>query len=123
MAVCVTEENLAVAVLHLLCNRAIPTFGTATRAQPSYLVWVLLSTEGPLRSGDQVYFPVPVGHEVWEKVVYPTLLDDRLQLDVPLNRTGLADLPTGSDSLLANIKAVLRENLIASGYRLPEATT
>ena len=120
MAVCVTEENLAVAVLHLLRWKATPVFGTATRAQPSYLVWVQLAASGPLRPGDASYFPMQVEHDVWEKVVYPTLLDDRLQADVPLNQDALADRQVGVDTLLANIKLVLKEYLVANGYLLPE---
>lgn len=118
----VTEADLAVAVLHLLRRRATPVFGTATRAQPSYLVWVQLGADGPLHPGDQIYFPMQVEHDVWEKVVYPTLLDDRLQADVPLNRDAQADRQMGADSLLGTIQLVLREYLIANGYRLPEAT-
>ena len=122
MAAPVTEDGLAVAVLHLLRWRATAVFGTATRAQPSYFVWVMLTSKGPLRSGDACYFPMQVDHAVWEKVVYPTLLDDRLQADVPLNRDEMADRQMGADVLLTNINLVLREYLIANGYHLPEAS-
>jgi len=103
-------ERLAVGVLHLLYRRAIVKFPSTTRAHPSYMVFVQMSAQGPLRSGYKVFFPFQVAWFIWEQAVFPVL-----QVLWTRNMTEIGDY----DAQVAYVSEVLKAKLISLGYWPP----
>lgn len=121
-----TTENtmarrLAVGILWLLTDRAIPSFPGSTRSSPSLWVIVERASGIPLVEGDQGYFPMRVPWHVWSKIVVPILTvtkptDDPRTLVVGSGAVAEGDLTASPcHDLGVEIRTTLRSSLRLSG--------
>jgi hypothetical protein len=108
-------ELLAVGCLHILAQRASVGFPGSTRAHPSQVAVVSLSTMGPLLPTWQNDFPISVAGDRWQNVVVPVLqiLKNQGGYNALLKRT----------SSMSEALAVIVQMLGSQGFRGPIGPT
>lgn len=114
-------KQLAIVILHLNLGKAFPYFPGSTRAHPSQIVVVTLTSGGPLDERFLSYFPVQVIWHLWENVVYPVTLDPDCRVITETgslrNYINVQYVREGNyDPLLEKIESRLLQKLQETGY-------
>ena len=78
-------RQISVGILHLNLGRAMTYFPGSTKAHPSHVVTVMLTSGGPLNESFNKYFPLQIIWHLWETVVWPVIQDPDYQV---MKRTG-----------------------------------
>ena len=118
-------RGLAIGLIHVQLGNADPEWPTSSKAHPSFWVWVVLTSKGPLWPGARSLFPIRVRWDLWERVVVPLLGEPENQF-LPDNGAGrnhglLSQLNLGEyDNLVNAFASKLVDRLKAEGFLQPD---
>ena len=112
--------TMALACLYRNLGKVNVVFGARTRAFPSWMVLVSLSTSGPLRPEDKEKFPIYIERDLWEYVCVPVMQDEAVMVRTVTgshrNAGNVVLLERDPQTLLKKIAGALTAQLQVRGF-------